>query len=222
MRSDCFDSQGMPPPRLWACVVLLLAMFIPAVSGAQAHPPAQPATHGSADSQAAHGETAEGEHAEGILPLIAKVINFAVMAGVLVYFLKAPVTNYLASRGVAIRQDLVSASDMRAAASHQLAEIDRKLKSLPAELEALKQRGAEDVRAEQARITAAAAAERQRLLEQTRREIDMRLRIARRELIELGAQLAVDVAEQRIKRAITPEDQLRLVDRYTHQLEAVR
>ena len=48
--------------------------------------------------------------------------------------------------------------------------------------------------AEQARIAQAAAAERERLLEHTRREIEMRLRVARRELIEHAAQLAVDIA----------------------------
>jgi F0F1-type ATP synthase membrane subunit b/b' len=50
----------------------------------------------------------------------------------------------------------------------------------------------------------------------------MRLRIARRELTEHAAQLAVQVAHDRIQRTITPEDQLRLVDRYTTQLREAR
>ena len=76
--------------------------------------------------------------------------------------------------------------------------------------------------AEQRRIAQTAAAERERLIEQTRREIDMRLRVARRELTEHAAQLAINVAEERIKRSITPDDQLRLVDRYTAQLQEAR
>ena len=44
-----------------------------------------------------------------------------------------------------IRQDLVTAAEMRETATAQLAEIERKLQALPAELEALKARGAEDV-----------------------------------------------------------------------------
>jgi squalene-hopene/tetraprenyl-beta-curcumene cyclase len=93
---------------------------------------------------------------------------------------------------------------------------------VPAELELLRGQGAADVKAEQARIAQAAAHERERLLEQTRREIEMRLRIARRELTEHAAQLAVQVAEQRIRRTITPDDQIRLVDRYTSQLKEAR
>jgi F-type H+-transporting ATPase subunit b len=163
--------------------------------------------------------------AEGGNPLIevgAKVLNFTLLVGALAYFLRSPVAGYLASRSAQIRQDLVTAAEMRAAATAQLAEIDKKLQALPAELEALKRQGAEDVKAEQARIAQSAADERTRLLEQTRREIDMRLRIARRELTEHAAALAVGVAEQRIRRAITPEDQIRLVDRYASQLKEAR
>jgi len=167
----------------------------------------------------------EGEaapHEQTWLQTGAKVLNFAILAGALTYFLRAPIAAYLASRETQIRQDLVTASDMRAAASAQLAEIERKLQSLPGELEALRRQGAADVAAEKQRIAEAAAAERERLIEQTHREIDMRLRVARRELTEHAARLAIQIAEERIKRSITPDDQLRLLDRYTAQLREAR
>jgi F0F1-type ATP synthase membrane subunit b/b' len=162
------------------------------------------------------------EGGEGIMSTVFRLTNFAILVGTLVYFLRSPIAAYLASRGSQIRQELVTAADMRTTATAQLAEIDRKLHALPAELESLQHQGAEDVKAEQARIAQAAADERTRLLEHTRREIDMRLRIARRELTEHAAFLAVGVAEQRIRRSITPEDQLRLLDRYASQLKEAR
>jgi F0F1-type ATP synthase membrane subunit b/b' len=119
-----------------------------------------------------------------------------------------------------VREDLVTAAETRAAAVRQLAEIDAKLAALPAELEALKKRGAEDLMAERVRIEQDAQAERQRVLEHTRREIDMRLRVAKRELLDVAANLAVNVAAERIRAAITPEDQARLVDRYASQLQS--
>ena len=169
------------------------------------------------------GGTAPLFAAEGANPVVevgAKLLNFGLLVGALVYFLKAPIAAHLASRSAQIRQDLVTAAEMRAAATAQLAEIEKRMQALPAELEALKRQGAEDVKAEQARITQTAAEERTRLLDQTRREIDMRMRIARRELTEHAAALAVDVAEVRIRRTITPDDQMRLVDRYATQLAA--
>jgi F-type H+-transporting ATPase subunit b len=204
----------------------LLATMIPgAALLARQHEPARPeaaARQEPAQHEPQGGEGAEGPHEQTWLQTFAKVVNFAILAGALAYFLKSPIAAYLASRATQIRQDLVSAAEMRAAATAQLADIDRKLQSLPAELEALRRQGAADVTAEKQRIAQQAAAERERLIEQTRREIEMRLRIARRELTEHAAQLAVDLAEQRIKRSITPDDQLRLVDRYTAQLQEAR
>jgi len=175
-----------------------------------------------AAQQAEHGGEAEAPHEQTWLQTGAKVVNFAILAGVLVYFLRAPIASYLASREKQIRHDLVTASEVRAAANAQLAEIERKLQSLPGELEQLRRQGAADVAAEKQRIAEAASVERERLIEQTRREIDTRLRVARRELTEHAAQLAVGLAEERIKRSITPDDQLRLLDRYTAQLGEAR
>lgn len=210
IRGDRRDRHSLALAR--ACVVALLIL----VAGALALPAAAAAPQHEA------GAAAEAPHEQTLLQTVAKLANFAILAGVLVYFLKTPATAYLAARATTIRSDLVAASELRATATAQLADIERKLQSLPAELEALKRQGAEDVLAEQARIAQAAAVERERLIQQTRREIDTRLRGARRELTEHAAQLAVQVAEARIRRTITPEDQLRLVERYTTQLGEAR
>ena len=199
--------------RLFAIVAFALVIGgSPAF--AQEHAPAAAATQ----EHAAGGE----EHHEGPLQTVARLLNFAILVGVLGYFLRTPIATYLASRSTQIRQDLVTAAEMKKTATAQLEEIARKLAALPAELEALRTRGAEDVKLEKERIAAEAAAERQRLIEQTRREIAARLQIARRELKEYAAELAVQVAEQRIKRNITVDDQIRMVDRYSTQLREAR
>jgi F0F1-type ATP synthase membrane subunit b/b' len=182
MRSDC-RSPRAPRCRARACafaVVLLVGAIVSGISPLAQSPEAPAA-------QAAHAEDAP--HGESLLRTGARLANFAILAGVLVYFLRAP-----------------------------LADIARKLDTLPAELAALKAQGAQDVVAEQARIAQAAALERERLVDQTRREIATRLRQARRELTAHAAELAIKVAEERIRRSITPEDQLRLMDRFTSQL----
>ena len=211
--------------RLVLAALLLAAMAVaaPMAQGQPEHaPPA--ASAGAAAAQhgapADHGE--EAAHDAGWWPTIWKAANFAILVGVLVYFLRAPIMGYLDGRIGQVREDLVTAAKTRETAVRQLAEIDAKLAALPAELEALKTRGAEDLVAERARIEQDAQAERQRVLEHTRREIDMRLRVAKRELLELGATLAVNVASERIKASMTPDDQARLVDRYAAQLPGVR
>jgi F-type H+-transporting ATPase subunit b len=211
--------MGSPTVEATATTASAAAQSAPAAQQPEhAAPAQQPAHEGASHAGAQEGKAEEKEHGSSVLQTIAKVFNFALLVGILVYYLRAPIAAYLASRSTQIRQDLVTAAETRAAATAQLAEIARKLKELPAELEALRKRGADDVVMEKQRIAQAAATERERLLEQTRREIEMRLRIARRELVELTAQLAVGAARERITRSITADDQMRLVDRYAAQL----
>lgn len=227
-RSDRRARRTLAGARVWAAAIVMLAAAVlapPAAAAVPQHDAATAAPQHEANTTAPQheaGAAAEAPHEQTLLQTVAKLANFAILAGVLVYFLRTPIAAYLSARGTTIRSELVAASDLRAMATAQLAEIERKLQTLPAELEALKKQGAEDVVAEQARIAQAAAVERERLIQQTRREVDTRLRVARRELTEHAAQLAVQVAEARIKRTITPEDQLRLVERYTTQLGEAR
>jgi len=161
----------------------------------------------------------EGGHDESIWPMVGKLVNFAILAGTVFYFGRKPVAGYLASRREQVRSDLVAAEAMKKAAAAQIAEMDAKLAALPAELEALKARGQQEIAAEQQRIRQLADAERTRLLEQATREIEQRTRLARRELVEHAANLAVDVARTRIKDQITDADQARLVDRYLAEVK---
>ena len=197
-----------------ALAAVLLLSAPPAL--AQGAAPAAAGEH-----QAAAGEhAAEGGHEEGspLVGMIARLFNFAILAGTLVYFLRSPIATYLRDRGTQIRGDLVKAAGMRASATAQLAAIDTKMAALPAELDALRKTGAEELAAEESRMRQAAESERTRLLDQARREIDSQLKIAQRDLRSHTADLAVAIASKRVKATITAADQARLVDRYLGQL----
>lgn len=183
-------------------------------------PPAEGAhgaeTHGAAGAQG-HGEA---EH-ESIWVSIARIFNFAVLAGGLFYFLRAPLARHLANRDQQIRGGLLSARETSDHATQQLAEIDRRLAALPAEIEALRARGVAGIAAEEKRIQADAEAERARLLEDMQRDVDIRVRVAKKMLTERAADLAVTLAAQRVKDTITDADQQRLIDRYADQVKDI-
>jgi F0F1-type ATP synthase membrane subunit b/b' len=145
-------------------------------------------------------------------------VNFGIFAGVLFYLLRSPIRVYLSDRGTQIRTDLVTAAELRRTAAAQIEDIDRKMQALPAEIDLLRTQGAREIAAEGERIRAVAAAERSRLLEQARREIDVQVRIAERDLVAHVAELAVGTAAERIKARITEDDRKRLVSRYVEQL----
>ena len=192
--------------------------------GAPAEPveqePAEHAAEAAGQAEQAGAEHGEGEahEAESLWLTLTRLLNFAILVGGLGYLLKTPLANYLERRSTQISRDLVEAEQLRASAGEQIAQIDRKLLALPDQIEALKARGADEGTAEEARIRAVADAERARLVEQTRREIDQQVRVARQELMREAADLAVGAAAERIRRQLTPEGQLRLVDRYADQV----
>lgn len=173
----------------------------------------------AAAPQAGEAEAAqEGEAGEGWGATIWKIINFAILAGALWYFLRTPVSSYLRSRDETIRRDLVEAASLRTAAEEQLAEVRARLAALPAELETLRQRGQEELAAERVRMQEASAHARDALLERTRREIDLQFRLARRDLVAHTTDLAMRLARARLERTITADDQARLVDRYAAEV----
>jgi F-type H+-transporting ATPase subunit b len=104
-------------------------------------------------------------------------------------------------------------------ATVQLADVERKMQALPGELDALRTRGAAEIVAEEERIASAAAADRARLLTQTKREIEVRLQAAQRELSDHAAALALQLAEQKLAKDMTAADHARLVDRYVEQVK---
>ncbi len=208
--------------KVFLALTLGAFLVVASPTAAQEHSPSQPAA-ASAEQAPAAEHAAEGGHDQSITDMILgmgwPIANFIIFLGVIYYFGNGPLKDYLATRSAAIRKDLVEAAALKAAATAQLATIEQKLQALPGELNALRTRGAEEIVAEEKRIAAAAEADRERLLEQTRREIDLQVRLARKEILEHAADLSVQLATERIKKETTPADQDRLVDRYLDQVK---
>ena len=199
--------------RIPAILLFTIVVGLTAASIVRAQAPESPAA-----GEATGHESAE--HDAGWMPTIAKVVNFAALVGILGYFLRAPLSQYLVDRHSSIRKDLSDAQAVRASAESQLAGVHARLAELPAELQALEARGREELAHERERMKAATAAEREKLLERTRREIDLQFRVARRELVEHTADLAMSLAKTRITETITPDDQTRLIERYAAEVRS--
>ncbi len=193
---------------------------------AHGQPPAHgPPAAGAPPPTGAHGAGAAqpgGEaHPESIWPTIARLFNFAVLVGGLVYLLRSPLAQHLASRSQQIRGGLETARATTATATAQLAELDRRLQALPVELESLRVKGVEEIAAEERRIQAHAEAERTRLIDDMQRDVAVRIRVARKALTEHAADLAIGLAADRVRQSITDADQARLIDRYTTQVKDI-
>lgn len=166
------------------------------------------------EAKSTEGAEEQAEENDSWWPAIAKTFNFALLVGILVYYLRSPISGYLQGRRDTIRKDLTDAAALRSTAEKQLTDVRARLAQLPGELDALKRRGQEELAAEAVRMKDATAREREKLIDRTHREIDTQARVARRELVEHTAELAMKLARERVERDITPADQDRLIDRY--------
>ena len=210
-------SSGHRHPRTRRLLLAAAVLAIVSLAGRPAR--AQEPAH-EQPSAAAHESAGAEAHEESIWPFVGKIFNFVVLVGGLVYLVRKPFAEYLTRRGGELRGELSAAEALKAEATAKIAAIDARMKSLPAEIEALGARGRADIAAEEQRIRELAATEKQRLLDQAAREIDQRVRLAKRELVEHAADLTIDVARTKIQNEITDADRSRLVDRYLSQVSS--
>ncbi len=152
-------SSGLRDARARRLVLAAAVLAIVSLAGRPAR--AQEPVH-EQPSAAAH-EGAEGQaHEQSIWPFVGKIFNFVVLVGGLVYLMRKPFAEYLTRRGGELRAELSAAEALKAEATAKIAEIDARMKTLPAELEALGARGRADIAAEEQRIRELAATEKQR------------------------------------------------------------
>lgn len=166
-------------------------------------------------------QSPEGEKeakSEGVSPVWAWA-NFAILAGALGYLIVKKGGPWLAARSIAIRKGIAEAEEIRADAEARAAEVDRRLAGLETEIAALRDDARREQAAEAERIRQQTAADLARIQEHAAREIDAAGKSARIELKRYGAQLAVDLAEQRIRRQLTPALQSGLVENFARDLD---
>jgi len=155
--------------------------------------------------------------AEGVSPVWAWA-NFAILAGALGYLIAKYGGPWFAARSTAIRRGIAEAEEIRAQAEAGAAEVDRKLAGLQTEIDALRVAAHREQSAEGERIRQQMAADLVRLKEHAAGEIVAAGKAARLELKRYSAQLAIDLAEQKIRRQMTPEVQKALIEGFARDL----
>ncbi|HEY9285285.1 MAG TPA: ATP synthase F0 subunit B [Pyrinomonadaceae bacterium] len=151
-----------------------------------------------------------------------KFLNLFLFVGALVYFFRRPLSESLLARREAIRRDLMRAQEERNAALARLEEVEARLSTLNAEVEAVRAQSQKEAAMERERIERATEEEMRKLREQAQREIESAGKVARQELRRQAAEESVRLAEQTIRRELRPEDDARLIGEYVEELGGIR
>src|SRR5262249_36200205 len=103
-------------------------------------------------------------------------------------------------------------------ATTKMAELDSRLNHLDAELQGIKAQSDREAAAERSRVDAEARRDIEKIREMAGREIEAAKQVAMADLREFAATKAVDLAEQMIRREMTPADDANLLARVGREM----
>lgn len=148
-----------------------------------------------------------------------KTFNFAVLIGLLVYFAGKPLKEIIQNYSASIKSSLEESERRAKEAEERLREIEEKWRRLDEEVERIKHQALENAEKERERILREAEAEAEKIKKNAMEEMEAIYEKALRELRKYAAELAVEIAKERIKARMNPGIQKKLLDKYIKELE---
>ena len=147
-----------------------------------------------------------------------KWANFLVLAGALGYLIGKNAGPFFDARSGSIRQDMEDSLRQRQEAEARAAEVDRRLASLEADIAALRGESQREAQTETDRMARQTAAEIAKIQAHAEQEIASAGKAARMELKRYSAELAIGLAEQKIRARMTPAAQDSQVQAFVRDL----
>ncbi len=141
-----------------------------------------------------------------------KIINFAILVFVLFKFGKKPLQSYLKSRTELIEKTLNEAKEAKEAAVKALHEVEERLKVKDAEIEAILSAAQRSGEQERNRIIEESSRLKEKILEQAKTNIDYELKHAKEAIKAEAVELAMELAEKKLREKLTKEEQERLLE----------
>lgn len=127
------------------------------------------------------------------------VLNFVVIAAVLIWAGKKFLPGIFRDRTAAIQKAMQEAQKASAEARQKLAEIEARLQKLDVEIGMMRDSAEKEGEAEEVRIKAAAQEDARKIVAAAEQEIAAAAKAARRQLTAHAADLAVGLAQKQIK-----------------------
>jgi F-type H+-transporting ATPase subunit b len=146
-------------------------------------------------------------------------INFAIIAGALIWvFAKILPPKFRANAGN-INSAITKATAAKAEADRQLKDAEQRLARLEEEVRALRAEAEKEAAGEAERIRALAKSDVEKVGAAAKAEIEAAERAARLELKAIAAKLAVDGAESLVANQLTPQTQDALIASFVKSLQ---
>jgi F-type H+-transporting ATPase subunit b len=129
---------------------------------------------------------------------LSVLLNFAVVAGLIVWAARKYLPKAFSARTAAIQKAMQEAQKASEEARRRLAEIESRLMKLDVEIGMMRDAAEKEATAEEARIQVAAQEDARKIVESAQQEIASAAKAARRALTTYAADLAVGLAKKQI------------------------
>jgi len=153
--------------------------------------------------------------------MLKQAINFLILAGVLVYFLRKPLSSFLKERSELLRKAIDDAARARTEAAEKLAAIEARTANLADEIAGMNAKMDVEAAAEARRLQETAAAEISRIRTQSEFTGEQEVKKAREELRREASVLTARAAEELVRKTLSPEDQERLLRENIEKIEGI-
>jgi len=169
------------------------------------------------------GEAAAHGEAHGITPakmsdFIWRTVNFLVFAGILIKLVAKPAKQFFAQRSADIGETFEDLEAKKAEAEAALVAAQERLAQVDAEREKLMEQFMAEGEAEKEKIIQKAEMVAARIKEMAALSIDQEIKKSAQELKKEVAEQATQMAEELIRKEITPTDQNKLVEEYLQKV----
>jgi F-type H+-transporting ATPase subunit b len=144
------------------------------------------------------------------------VANFVVLAALVGWFLAKTLPKTFRDRNTAIQKSLVDARTATEEASARLSTVEERLSKLDEQIAALRAQAEKDSVLDEQRIKASVEEEKQKILAASEQEIAAATALARRQLQQYAAELAIDQAARKL--IVTAETDRLLVQNFARRL----
>jgi F-type H+-transporting ATPase subunit b len=148
-----------------------------------------------------------------------KVVNFAILAIGLAYLMAKTLPGFFHSRTSSIQEGIAEAQKVKAEAEKRAAEVDKRVSALGADIEKFRTQSRSEMEKEGTRIREETATTIRKMEQQAQVEIESAGKTARRELKTYAANLALDLAEQRVRARLNPGAENALVEKFVVDLK---
>ena len=137
-------------------------------------------------------------------------INFALFAGILAYFLREPLLDFLGDRSEKIHQELERIAKLKREIETQLQNYQRRLSLAGQEIDELKKEFQKEGEIEKKNLMQKAQRYSEKIREDGKRMTEQELAKAKLLLKRKTFLLAIDLAKKRLEGEVGPKDQVRL------------